>query len=424
MKNLHHRSVKARDSCVDSTNYAERFRAISYIGSHGSWQGFYAVLKTLVAILKEHGIPVDRVQIPLSKMAGFLHPTIQTAILTWTSVDDAIELDIVPHNWMQLFPGPDSLQERLKNTPYYAILFEGARATHYPLTGFLPENIEILTTLRQRGYFDYYALKLLLPENSIQVVSVATQDPAGFDASRLLQVYSQVEPLVALALYAAYQTSVSAEIAHTYLGDRTGKRVLQGEFLRGVSTSLEAGIMFCDLRGFTRLNQQLGAEKTVEVMNQVFDRIGQVMESSPAEILKFIGDALLIVLPVSEFDSLEQVQSCMLNLATRSHALVKELGRELELPLAVGFGGHIGKVVYGNVGTSSRLDFTIMGPAVNLAARLEAQCSSVGAFYLVSQQALLDSGLFVSFGLQDLKGITEPVPVWGLLDADLLPNQA
>jgi adenylate cyclase len=423
MVNKHPETVGAA-STPALARYAERFRAISYVGSHGSWQGFYAVLKTLVAILRENAIPVDRVQIPFSKMAGFLHPTIQTAILTWTAADDAIELDIVPHNWMQLFPGPDSLQERLKNTPYYAILFEGAHVTHYPLTGDVPENIEILTTLRQRGYVDYFALKLLLPENSIQVVSVATQQVGGFDADRLWQVYAELEPLLALALYAAYQTSVSAEIARTYLGDRTGKRVLQGELLRGVSTSLEAGIMFCDLRGFTRLNQLLGAEKTVEVMNQVFDRIGQVMESSPAEILKFIGDALLIVLPVAEFQNLEQVQTCMLDLARRSHTLVKALGQELALPLAVGFGGHIGKVVYGNVGTSSRLDFTIMGPAVNLAARLEAQCSTLGAFYLVSQQALPVSDALISFGERALKGIDEPVPVWGVLDEEQSPNQA
>lgn len=396
--------------------YACRFRAATFVQSNDNWHGFHAVLRTCVDILKENNIPIDRVQIPLSKLAGFLHPTIQTAILTWTSHDDQIELDIIPHDWMKIYPGPESFQERLKNTPYYGIIFEGEEFIHYPLLADVPSNIEILGTLRQRGYVDYYALKLHLQEESVQVVSVATKHQDGFDREKLFDVYSHIEPVLGMALYAVYQRSVAAEIARTYLGDRTGKRVLQGEIMRGVSTSLEAGIMFCDLRGFTSLNVRLGAEKTVEVMNQVFDKIGQVMESSPAEILKFIGDALLIVLPVSEFANLEEVKLCMLNMAERSNALVRELGVAMDLPLAVGFGGHLGKVVYGNIGTSSRFDFTVMGPEVNLAARLESLCSQLNAFYLVSKEALPASKILPDRGMQKLKGIEQPVPVWGLSD--------
>jgi adenylate cyclase len=397
-------------------DFARRFRGVSYVGANGSWQGFYGVIKVLVGILTEQGIPIDRVQIPLSKWSGFLHPTIQTAILTWTSENDEIELDIFPHDWLKLHPGPDSLQERIKNTPYYSVLFEDAVFTHYSLLAEVPQNVEILSTLRQRGFVDYYALKLLLPENSTQVVSVATKNSDGFHQEELLKVYALLEPVLALALYGAYQTSVSAEIARTYLGVRTGQRVLQGDFLRGASTSLEAGIMFCDLRGFTRLNLLLGADKTVSVMNQVFDKIGQVIESSPAEILKFIGDALLIVLPVDEFESLEEVKLCMLDLASRSHLQVKQLGIALNLPLAVGFGGHLGRVVYGNIGTSSRFDFTVIGPAVNLASRLESLCATLQSFYLVSEEALPTTAPLSHKGLQLLKGIAEPVGVWGLSD--------
>ena len=406
-------------------NYAVRFRAAACAKSDDNWHGFHAVLKTLVEILQEHQIPIDRVQIPLSKLAGFLHPTIQTAILTWTSHDDQFELDIIPHDWMKIYPGPESFQERMKNTPYYSIIYEGKAFVHVPLAGEVPLNIEILGSLQQRGYFDYYALKLQLQEDSLQAVSVATKSEAGFNRQKLFDIYNAVEPILGLALYAAYQKSVATEIARTYLGDRTGKRVLEGEIMRGVSTSLEAGIMFCDLRGFTSLNQQLGAEKMVEVMNQVFDKVGQVMESSPAEILKFIGDALLIVLPVSEFESIEAVKLCMLDLATRSNILVRALGKELNLPLLLGFGGHVGKVVYGNVGTSSRFDFTVMGPAVNLAARLESLCAKLDTFYMVSGEALPATQAIPSRGKELLKGIETPVDVWGLCDADVAhSNQA
>ena len=401
-------------------NYAVRFRTTSLLKTSDNWHGFRAVLKTFVEIMREHQIPIDRVQIPLSKLSGFLHPTIQTAILTWTLHDDQFELDIIPHDWMKIYPGPESFQERLKNTPYYGIIFENKDFVYFPLKHEVPANIEILGALQQRGYTDYYALKLLLQEDSHQVVSVATKSAAGFDRQQLFDVYNAVEPVLGLALYAAYQKSVAAEIARTYLGDRTATRVLQGEMLRGVSTSLDAGIMFCDLRGFTHLNLLLGAEKMVEVMNQVFDKIGQVLESSPAEILKFIGDALLIVLPVAEFADSEELKLCMLDLATRSNTLVCALGKELGLPLSVGFGGHVGKVVYGNVGTSSRLDFTVMGPAVNLAARLESLCSKLDTFYMVSEEALPASRPMQDRGNQNLKGIETPVRVWGLGDGDVL----
>lgn len=408
---------------MQSENYARRFRAGAFVKSNNSWHAFHGVLRTCVDILKENRIPIDRVQIPLSKLSGFLHPTIQTAILTWTSHDDQIELDIIPHDWMKIYPGPESFQERLKNTPYYGIIYDNLEFVHFPLCGELPVNIEILSSLRQRGYVDYYALKLELQQGSVQVVSVATKVDQGFDREALFSIYQQIEAVLGLALYAAYQTSVASEIARTYLGDRTGKRVLQGEIMRGVSTSLDAGIMFCDLRGFTSLNLRLGAEKTVEVMNQVFDRIGQVMESSPAEILKFIGDALLIVLPVAEFANTEDLKLCMLDLATRSSELVCDLGVTMDLPLSVGFGGHIGTVIYGNVGTSSRFDFTVMGPEVNLAARLESLCSPLRSFYLVSEEALPATKLLTDKGKHKMKGIDLPVHVWGLSDArTLLPE--
>ena len=167
-------------------------------------------------------------------------------------------------------------------------------------------------------------------------------------------------PSFSVCLYGAYQSNVATSLAGTYLGNRTGENVLSGSMYRGSQDTIDAGIMFCDVRGFTAMSERLGAEGVVRVMNDVFQIIEDEILPRRGEILKFIGDALLVVFL--------GVQSClttdcefMIESAIRSVSKVEEHGRELGLPLSVGFGCHLGRVLYGNIGTSTRLDFTVMG---------------------------------------------------------------
>jgi adenylate cyclase len=172
--------------------------------------------------------------------------------------------------------------------------------------------------------------------------------------------------------------------------------------------------MFCDLRGFTKLNDTLGAEATVVLMNQVFEKVGDVLAQFPTEILKFIGDAMLILLPVEDFSSKAEMQEVMHSIAMESSEEINVLAKDLNKDLSLGFGGNIGEVYYGNVGTGTRLDFTVMGPAVNKAARLESLCSKLNSHYVVSSEAYFGEANFIDHGMQSLKGIEQRQQIYGL----------
>ena len=229
------------------------------------------------------------------------------------------------------------------------------------------------------------------------------------------ELLQEIEPILSLALFAANQASVTFQVADAYIGHITGPKVLRGEINRKSNQTLQAGIMFCDVRGFTAMSETLGGEEVVQVMNRVFDAIGDVVDACHGEILKFIGDALLIVFPVDAFEEPSELGSTMIQAASRSIDAVDAVGKDLGIPLAVGFGGHIGEVVYGNIGTKKRLDFTVMGPAVNLASRLESLCKPLDASLVVSEKVAHGcAGELSSLGSHQVKGVSKSVQVWGI----------
>ena len=184
---------------------------------------------------------------------------------------------------------------------------------------------------------------------------------------------------------------------------------------RGKQDQLEAGILFCDIRGFTKMSEQLGGKKIISVVNQVFQIVGEEIDVYGGEILKFIGDALLIIFPRKEGVSNQALGKELIAVSRNSRNRVQELAEELDLPVGIGFGGHIGKVQYGNIGTQNRLDFTVMGPAVNLTSRLESMCKSLDSYLTLSSTAAegLEDGLDF-LGEHSLKGVEGLVSIWGL----------
>ncbi len=216
--------------------------------------------------------------------------------------------------------------------------------------------------------------------------------------------------MLALAIYGAYRTSQAIQVARSYIGPTTGPRVLNGDISRGSTHTIEAGIMFCDVRGFTSLSERLGAEAVVPVMNRLFEVIGEEAEARDGEILKFIGDALLVVYALGERTPAD-VAHAMVETVRAAVERVREVAEELALPVAAGFGCHIGEVVYGNIGTMDRLDFTVMGPAVNLSSRLESLCKVVDRPAVFSEAIARHVEGLRPGGRHAVKGITEPVPV-------------
>jgi adenylate cyclase len=179
--------------------------------------------------------------------------------------------------------------------------------------------------------------------------------------------------------------------------------VLDGLMGRGRSASLRAGIAFIDIRDFTSLSHSLGVSNILPLLNAVFESIDDAIRPEGGEILKLIGDGALVVFPLGEGDDarLLSILRTLLDAAVSATAATTALGR----PLHVGVGFHIGDVLYGNVGSKDRHDFTVMGPAVNLASRLEILTKLLGA------EEALDAAVRLKDPVR-VRGVPEPVSVW------------
>src|SRR5258707_2196556 len=161
----------------------------------------------------------------------------------------------------------------------------------------------------------------------------------------------------------------------TYVGNRAGERILGGQIRRGHADTMDAAIWLSDLRGFTALSDRLPAETVVDTLNSYFDCQVSAIKTHGGEVLKFMGDGLLAVFPIDEYvGDVRQVCSRVLEAARDSRASVEALqypiGETVER-FRFGVALHVGKILYGNIGGGNRVDFNCIGPAVNLAARLE-----------------------------------------------------
>ncbi|MBT6179886.1 MAG: adenylate/guanylate cyclase domain-containing protein [Deltaproteobacteria bacterium] len=358
-------------------------------------------------VLESFGIKADRVNLPASRLFGFRHPIYSFANLTWIR-DSEVQLQYWPHS-----DSPQdkaSVPDSLRGSPYYPLVVDHCDFARFDLEA-IQHEFKRLKQLTEDGYKDYIAMALSLPNKTIQPMSIACR-------SRFPEVVEDVltvlEPLFSSTLDALYQGSAAAHLAQSYIGRITGPKVLAGEFVRGNTQKIEAGILFCDIRGFTALTEKLGAEGIVPIVNSVFDVIGPSVQKFGGEILKFIGDAMLIIFPIDKDHNSQNVSESMVGTVQESVSGVAELGENLKLPLGIGFGGHVGEVLYGNIGTEQRLDFTVMGPAVNLASRLESLCKTFGASAVFSESIANHTSQLIQLGEEKVKGIEEPITAWGI----------
>lgn len=375
-------------------------RALGCLGPY-----VFAVGETLL----EEGIAIDRINLPAAKYFGFRHPRHSIANLTWLR-GPKVEVQYLPHTHK---PGDEThfrASDDMKSSPYYTLVFENQDYARFNLKEESFES-DVLQRLQNEGYVDYVGVALPLPNGAIQPLSIASKNPLP---EKLFNYLDLARPILATALDSLYQGAAARSLAQSYLGRLTGPRVLAGEFSRGNTQIVNAGILFCDIRGFTAMSESLGAEGVVSVVNQVFDVIGEAVHKHGGEILKFIGDAVLIVFSHDEDGGAQTMVQSMLQTVSDAVNGVTTLAQKLKLPLAIGFGGHIGDVLYGNIGTEERLDFTVMGPSVNLASRLEGLCKKFSSDAIFSSDVAAQSESLVELGLETLKGIDAPVKVWGI----------
>jgi adenylate cyclase len=207
----------------------------------------------------------------------------------------------------------------------------------------------------------------------------------------------------------------------TYVGNRAGERILGGQIRRGHTDTMRAAIWLSDLRGFTALSDRLPAETIVDILNHYFDCQVSAIRTHGGEVLKFMGDGLLAVFPIAEKDgNIQEVCASVLDAARESRAGVDALhypvGDAVER-FRFGVALHVGQILYGNIGGGNRLDFTCIGPAVNLAARLEKIAGRLQRTIVASEGfARLGGAAWSDLGEFPIAGFAKVERVYGLAD--------
>jgi class 3 adenylate cyclase len=219
-----------------------------------------------------------------------------------------------------------------------------------------------------------------------------------------------------LAVFAARSTL--AALLEAYLGRRSAAQVLAGRLRRELGEIVRAALLYADLRGFTELSETTDPKDVVAALDAWFDRIAGAVHAFGGEVLKFIGDGVLAIFPVGERNASAACDAALRSVAA-ARAGMDHLDRARAAqglpPLPFGMALHVGEMLWGNIGTADRLDFTAIGPSVNVVSRLEGLCRTLGRPVLLSGAFAAETTQpLLALGEHTLRGIAAPCAVFTL----------
>ena len=248
--------------------------------------------------------------------------------------------------------------------------------------------------------------------------SFGTDRAAGFGDDDIL-LLKAVLPAVSLAMMADAGYTIASGLLGAYLGADAGRRVHAGAVDRGSVESIRAVLWYADIRGFTALADTTPGAAVIELLDEVFETLTASLRPRGGQVLKFLGDGMLAIFPFED-GTPEQICRRALEAAAEAMRAIDQLKvarREASKPTAeVDLALHLGEVLYGNVGAVDRLDFTVIGPAVNEAARIEALCEPLGRKVLVSAElaGAVGNGCLEPLGHQTLRGLRDKREIFAL----------
>jgi adenylate cyclase len=365
------------------------------------------LVDTLAAHLLGAGVPLWRLRL------GFftIHPQVAAWAYVWMR-DRQTHVEEFAHGVQKSGAYISSPAQRM---------IDGGAPVRYRLDRLALTDHCLLHELAADGGTDYALFPLRFSDGSRNVFALATDDPSGFSAHDLAN-FETLSHALSPVLEVAATRRIAATLLDTYVGRRTGRRVLQGQIQRGASETVHAALWYSDLRDFTPLTETLPTAQLLAMLNEFFENVAAAVSARGGEILRFVGDAMLIVFPADAERDLEPACRAAVEAALDAFARFAAINarrRGLGEPeIRFGVGLTAGEVAYGNVGAPDRLDFTVIGPAVNRAARLESLTKELGAPLLMTAPfaRCLDRPVR-SLGFHPLKGLAEPVEVYALDDA-------
>ncbi len=335
------------------------------------------VLAALCDRLVQAGIPLWRVAV----FVRTLHPEIMGRRFVWQ-----------PGVGVAISEGSFDVLEsdQFRNSPFVAVVKSGRAMRRRLAEPDSPEEFPIFRELRAEGVTDYLATPLIFTDGAVHVATWSTQQVGGFTDAQIAGIETIVRPLARVAEIRALQRTAT-NLLDTYVGHNAGERILAGRIRRGHTETIHSVIWLSDMRGFTSLADRLPPQTLVDLLNRYFDCQVPAILKHGGEVLKFIGDGLLAIFPLSK-GMADAREACDHALAAAREAQINidaiDTSANIDRAHGIRFGLalHLGEVLYGNIGSGNRLDFTCIGPAVNLAARLEKVAAGLARTIILSAE--------------------------------------
>lgn len=362
------------------------------------------VVTRIGAELLDEGIALDQ----LTSFVATLHPDVYGRMFTWTPGGAAqVEELSYTHTQSPAFAtSPLAVVARDKRE-LRRRLDEPGGTRDFPQ----------LAELAAAGYTDLVVLPMVFTTGEGHAFTLATRRPSGFRDDELAAFRHVVRPLARLAEILALRRTAT-NLLSTYVGRNAGDRVLAGRIKKGDIEDIRAVIWFSDLRGFTQLSQRASPRVVIDALNQAFDCQVAAVDRHGGEVLKFMGDGMLAIFPIAESIDAAATRAVQASrdAFTSLGALNATRAKLTEPPLRFGVALHVGEVAYGNIGGASRLDFTAIGPAVNLASRIEGLTGKLDKRVLLSEAlAKACSAPTRAVGRFELKGVAGEQEVFELV---------
>jgi adenylate cyclase len=245
----------------------------------------------------------------------------------------------------------------------------------------------LLRELQQQGATDYLIVPFpFLDRSRSASISFATLARDGFSDAELENLELAAK-LISPYVERRALRRIAVDLLDTYVGRQAGERIYSGEVHRGAVTTIDAAILMADLRGFTSLSNATGLSHVIETLDEWFECVAAAVEAHRGDILKFMGDGLLAIFPAEadSADACRRAAAAALDSCRSVDTLNVERTAKGGGPVEFAVGLHVGEVGYGNIGGRRRLDFTVLGPAVNYASRLQDLAKGLDRSILLSQ---------------------------------------
>ena len=356
------------------------------------------------------GVPLARAIVILDT----LHPIYEGRAFRWRA-DMPDEAEVIDYGRTN----EGEAAESWRRSPFYHLLQSGGTLLRRRLAAGEPVDFSSVAQARDEGMTDYVALirrfaaEGVIGEMDCAYSSWATDAAGGFD-DRAVLALQRLAPFLELAIKSAVLARMAGTLAQTYLGRDAGRRVMSGRILRGVAEKIGAVLWYSDLHGYTEISDNSPPEQIIPLLNDYAEVVVAAVHANGGDVVKLMGDGTLAIFPA---DNREDASHAALAAATHAGRAAVSLNRKrraaglptAELYLAL----HVGDVFYGNIGSKDRLDFTVIGPAVNEVSRILAMSRSVERDLLLSSSFVVALGSdlrrrMVSIGRYALRGVAQP----------------